>query len=107
MKDGRLVGTDQFGNKYYENDYYFKANNRWVIYNEKHTYDYDGSMIPPEWHGWMHHKTDLPPTEKPPQSHDWIQPWEVNPSGTKNAYVPYSTVKPKIQAWTPPSQQKN
>jgi NADH:ubiquinone oxidoreductase subunit len=24
--------------------------------------DYDGSMIPAEWFGWMHHKTDAPPS---------------------------------------------
>jgi len=37
--------------------------NRYVIYNEKTGVDYDGSMIAPEWFGWMHHKTDKPPTE--------------------------------------------
>ena len=36
--------------------------NRWVIYNEKHNVEYDGSMIPAEWFGWMHYKTDTPPT---------------------------------------------
>ena len=36
--------------------------NRWVIYNEKHNHEYDGSMIPAEWFGWMHYKTDTPPT---------------------------------------------
>lgn len=25
LKDGKLVGTDQHGNKYYENTYYFKV----------------------------------------------------------------------------------
>ncbi len=33
-----------------------------MIYNEKHNLEYDGSMIPAEWFGWMHYKTDLPPT---------------------------------------------
>ncbi len=37
-----------------------------VVYNKKHHLEYDGSMIPAEWFGWMHYKTDLPPTEKPP-----------------------------------------
>ena len=36
------------------------------MYNKKHHLEYDGSMIPAEWFGWMHYKTDLPPTEKPP-----------------------------------------
>jgi len=105
IKVGTLIGEDQFGNKYYENTYYFKANDRWVIYNEKHTYDYDGSMIPAEWFGWMHHKTDIPPTVKPPVKYDWMKPHTPNMSGTKDAYVPYSTMKPKIQSWQPPSQK--
>ena len=41
---------------------FFAGRNRWVIYNEKHCQEYDGSMIPAEWFGWMHYKTDTPPT---------------------------------------------
>ena len=37
---------------------------RWVVYSPKHGVDYDGSMIPAEWFGWMHYKTDIPPTVK-------------------------------------------
>ena len=80
-----------------------------MIYNEKYTHDYDASMIPAEWFGWMHHKTDTPPTIKPPIKYDWMKPHEgagYNLSGTKDAYVPYSTMKPKIQSWVPPSQKK-
>jgi len=106
LKDGNLVGEDKYGNKYYESKYYFKASDRWVIYPEKHTYDYDGSMIPAEWFGWMHHKTNTPPTISPPVKYDWMKEHSANPTGTKGAYVPYSTVKPKIQAWVPPSQNK-
>ena len=36
--------------------------NRWVIYNEKTGVEYDGSMVPAEWFGWLHYKTDFPPT---------------------------------------------
>jgi NADH:ubiquinone oxidoreductase 17.2 kD subunit len=32
-----------------------------VEYNDKMFLDYDGSQISPEWYGWMHYKTDLPP----------------------------------------------
>ena len=35
---------------------------RWVVYNKNTGVEYDGSMIPGEWFGWMHHKTDIPPT---------------------------------------------
>jgi len=110
LKDGTLVGTDQYGNKYYENTYYFKCADRWVIYNDKGAYwDYDASMIPAEWFGWMHHKVDQPPTVKPPVHYDWMKPHDgrgYNVSGTKDSYVPYSTMKPKIQAWVPPSSKK-
>ena len=104
LKDGNLVGTDKFGNKYYENARYFYGRDRWVVYNEKVGVDYDGSMIPAEWFGWMHHKTDYPPTEKPPVRYEWMKEHDMNPSGTKNQYVPYSTTKPKVESWKPQSR---
>ena len=41
----------------------FAGKNRWVAYNEKSGMEYDGSMVPAEWFGWLHYKTDFPPTE--------------------------------------------
>ena len=32
VRSGTLVGTDQYGNKYYENNSYFMARNRFVEY---------------------------------------------------------------------------
>lgn len=32
VKTGTLKGTDKYGNKYYENNYYFYGRNRWVEY---------------------------------------------------------------------------
>ena len=101
--------------------------NRWVIYNPNVGVEYDGSMIPAEWFGWMHYKTDTPPTEvwkglkllwcyifleiffpnlimslqKAPVKYKWMVEHDANPSATAKAYVPYSTAKPKIQSWTP------
>ena len=87
LKVGTLIGEDKYGNKYYQNNrqfygkiknrcFFFKfdtdstyifchlsGRNRWVIYNPNVGVEYDGSMIPQEWFGWMHYKTDLPPTE--------------------------------------------
>ena len=40
------------------------GSDRWVRYNDKVGLEYDGSQIPAEWFGWMHHKTDIPPTEQ-------------------------------------------
>lgn len=56
FKAGTLVGSDKYGNKYYENGYYFFGRNRWVEYAEHKNLEYDGSQIPAEWFGWMHYK---------------------------------------------------
>jgi len=104
LKDGTLVGTDKFGNEYYQNPRYFYGRDRWVKFNDNVGVEYDGSMIPAEWFGWMHHKTDIPPTEKPPVHYDWMKEHSMNQSGTSHQYVPYSTTKPKIQSWKPPSK---
>uniref|UniRef100_A0A8C4PTB4 NADH dehydrogenase [ubiquinone] 1 alpha subcomplex subunit 12 n=1 Tax=Equus asinus asinus TaxID=83772 RepID=A0A8C4PTB4_EQUAS len=86
-----------------------QSRHRWVIYttemNGKNTYwDVDGSMVPPEWHRWLHSMTDDPPTTKPPTARKFI--WtnhKFNVSGTPEQYVPYSTTRKKIQEWVPPS----
>jgi len=42
---------------------YANGQHRWVVYaGEKSFYDVDSSTVPPEWHGWLHHTTDAPPT---------------------------------------------
>jgi len=64
LKSGKLVGEDKYGNKYYENPQYFYGRSRWIIYNPKHGVDYDASMVPAEWFGWLHYKTDKTPIEK-------------------------------------------
>merc|ERR1712153_94099 len=101
LKEGELVGEDKYGNKYFQNNRCFVGRNRWVIYNKNTGVDYDGSMIPAEWFGWMHHKTDIPPTVKAPVNYHWMVDHDANPSATKKAYVPYSTTKPKVQSWVP------
>lgn len=101
LKIGTLVGEDDFGNKYYENPYYFVPRNRWVVFNEKRGLDYNASQIPPEWHRWMTHMTEYPPTVEKPVHYDWMLPHQENQTGTSDAYTPHSTVKPKIQPWIP------
>uniref|UniRef100_A0A8J2RMF4 NADH dehydrogenase [ubiquinone] 1 alpha subcomplex subunit 12 n=1 Tax=Daphnia galeata TaxID=27404 RepID=A0A8J2RMF4_9CRUS len=101
LKNGTVVGKDKYGNTYYENNRYFVGRNRWVIYNDNVYMDYDGSQVPAEWYGWLHYKTDLPPTVKPPVHYKWMIDHIENKSGTQEAYMPYSTTKPKIQAWDP------
>ena len=104
-KWGKLVGEDKYGNKYYQNDYYFVGRNRWVVYNDKVFLDYDASMIPAEWHNWMHYICDDPPTENPRVQHKWMIDHRENLSGSNMCYIPYSTTKTKIEPWQPQGSQ--
>merc|ERR1712137_114395 len=54
VKKGRLVGTDEFGNKYYENSKEQYGRDRWVILAEGKR-RYDPTQVPAEWHSWLHH----------------------------------------------------
>ncbi|XP_075152179.1 NADH dehydrogenase (ubiquinone) B17.2 subunit [Haematobia irritans] len=102
LKIGTLVGTDKYGNKYFENPYYFYGRNRWVEFADHVNMDYDGSQIPAEWFGWMHYKTDLPPIRDGNRpKHKWMADHSENLSGTPEQYMPYSTTRPKIEAWDP------
>jgi len=78
---GTLVGSDDFGNRYYQDR---AGRRRWVIYNGT----VDASRVPAEWHGWLHHTFREPPTIDRPL----IKPWEKehlpNMTGTPGAYHP-------------------
>merc|ERR1712198_559208 len=102
LKTGKVVGTDVHGNIYRENNNYLFGRNRWVEYVPAVGTDYDGSMVPAEWFGWLHNKVDEPPTLKPPTDYSWQSGHGFNETGTSKAYVPYSTTKPKVEAWVPP-----
>lgn len=86
-RKGEFIGTDQMGNRYYRANPRkgYKHEQRWVIYAGEP----DASAIPPEWHGWMHHQTDIVPSDsglsyrKP-----WQKPAEPNRTGTTLAYSP-------------------
>ncbi|NP_001165800.1 NADH dehydrogenase (ubiquinone) 1 alpha subcomplex, 12 [Nasonia vitripennis] len=102
LKFGDCVGEDKYGNKYYENNMYFVGRNRWVVYNPKVHLNYDASQVPAEWFGWLHYKTDLLPHRDPHRpKYKWMVEHTPNLSGTDKAYMPYSTTKPKIEAWQP------
>ncbi|MCC5995093.1 MAG: NADH:ubiquinone oxidoreductase subunit NDUFA12 [Oceanicaulis sp.] len=87
-RSGRLVGEDQFGNRYYtERKGATGADNkvrRWVVYNGYA----DASRVPSEWHGWLHHTFDEPPTEAPLPRREWELDHEPNLTGTLHAYRP-------------------
>jgi NADH:ubiquinone oxidoreductase subunit len=104
---GEPVGTDEFGNRYYRAKSAIPdsiAERRWVIFNGYS----EASSIPPGWHGWMHHRTDTPPTSY--KARDWEKPHLANATGTASAYRPpgsivgatrAKTVEPDYQAWKP------
>lgn len=53
-------------------------------------------------------KTDLPPNRDGhrPQ-YKWMADHSENLSGTTDAYYPYSTTRPKIEAWDPKSAKSS
>ena len=104
VRTGTLVGTDQFGNKYYENNNYMFSRNRFVEFPYKGRYEFDATQIPPEWHRWMQYMTDDPPSKVPLTASKFDKTHELNYSGSEKEYVPYSTTRPKLHSWVPPKK---
>ncbi|XP_014676605.1 PREDICTED: probable NADH dehydrogenase [ubiquinone] 1 alpha subcomplex subunit 12 isoform X2 [Priapulus caudatus] len=105
LKVGTYVGADKYGNKYYENNLFFVGRNRWIQYAPQYGMDYDGSQIPSDWHRWLHYSTDSPPSVTPCTQRDWFLDHEENFSGTAKGFVPFSTTRPKVEAWKPPQSK--
>ena len=76
---GKLIGTDEFANKYYSNS----KGKRWVIYKNR----VESSKIPPEWHLWIHHLSIDKPSDKI-KSFSWQKKHEENLTGTERAHKP-------------------
>ncbi|WP_455477374.1 NADH:ubiquinone oxidoreductase subunit NDUFA12 [Bartonella sp. B41] len=105
-RNGRRVGEDQFGNVYYEGgchkDGYLR---RWVIYKGYS----EASTIPPGWHGWIHHRYDVPPTQEDYKLREWEKPHVGNVTGTSKAYRPKGAISSNgknysyedYDAWSP------
>ena len=55
-RKGRRVGEDAEGNVYYQTA---DGSRRWVIYDG----EAEASRVAPEWHGWLHHTWQDPPTD--------------------------------------------
>eukprot|EP00127_Corallochytrium_limacisporum_P002232 Clim_evm20s109 gene=Clim_evmTU20s109 len=105
--DYKLIGTDQWGNKYYENPNESIGKSRYVDYKQiGNVIDCDASQVPAEWHRWLHYMTDDPPTAVPPPRPQWVNKFRENLSGTPEEYVPWSTATPKVQAWDPSNPKK-
>lgn len=82
---GVFVGKDDAGNRYYRGR---RGGKRWVLYAGPA----EPSHIPAEWHGWMHHRTNVPPTEEDYQPRNWQKPHEPNMTGTALAYRPPGSI---------------
>jgi NADH:ubiquinone oxidoreductase subunit len=101
-RHGKAVGEDQFGNLYYQSA---DGSRRWVIYKD----EAEASMVSPEWHGWLHHTWQEPPTQRPHRPRAWEKPHNPNLTGTPAAYRPPGSimrVEPKnlrqdYEPWTP------
>ena len=86
---GEFVGEDGYANRYYRTkggriDPALGFERRWVIYNGLA----EPSTVPPEWHGWLHHTVDVPPTLEKVQPRPWWKPHRPNLTGTPAAYRP-------------------
>lgn len=105
-RKGVRVGEDDFGNVYYRNS---DDTRRWAIFADLT----EASAIPAEWHGWLHHTFELPPTEAPLRRWPWEKNHQPNLTGTDLAYRPPGSLalgsaaqsaaapKPSYSAWTP------
>ena len=101
------IGEDEFGNVYYEGGKSsYGLPKRWV----KYAGYAEASKIPPGWHGWMHHRTNVPPTQEDYKPREWEKPHLPNMTGTPAAYRPPGSIavageRPRVtgdyDAWTP------
>lgn len=110
-KRGEFVGDDEFGNKYYqEHEGKGSASNgvrrRWVIYKGYA----DASRVPTDWHGWLHHTYEDPPTVAPLLRQSWELEHKPNLTGTLHAYRPTGSLasdrnrqaaKADYESWNP------
>ncbi len=98
---GVPVGEDAQGNSYYETK---DKKRRWVIFNGLA----EASRVSPEWHGWLHHTFDEPPTKQSIEPNSWEKPHQENLTGSPLAYAPPGSMRQRnpvdrkdYEAWQP------
>ena len=112
-RNAKLVGTDDYGNKYYEcrtsKESYDNRKRRYVTYRGYA----EPSKVPPDWHGWLHYTFDEPPTVAPLKRQKWELDHVPNLTGTLYAWRPKGAIsrggeRQKASgdyiAWTPGDQ---
>jgi NADH:ubiquinone oxidoreductase subunit len=90
-RKGQLVGEDEFGNRYYVQRSGvgpLGVPSRWVIYRDLS----EASLVPPDWHGWLHHTVDVPPSEETYRPKAWQKAHQPNLTGTAGAYRPKGSI---------------
>ena len=100
-RKGVKVGEDAQGNVFYTDKAGVK---RWVIYNG----EAEASRVSPEWHGWLHHTFQEPPSKAPFPRQPWEKPHVENLTGTVLAYAPPGSIRrpqpaerSDYEAWQP------
>ena len=91
---GKLVGTDKYGNKYYES----KSGRRWVVYNG----EVEASKIPNEWYSWMHNMNNKIQNKHDLEKYDWQKEHLPNQTVSNNSYHPKkynNAIKKKYKSW--------
>ena len=68
FKVGTLVGTDEFGHRYFHDPSLMYSRDRWVEFpvkkwNSTTRDSQEASSIPPEWHAWLSRFSDKTPVE--------------------------------------------
>lgn len=111
---GKKIGSDDQGNVYYTGkpragDRFAgkPRERRWVIYKD----EAEASLVPAEWHGWLHHQTDAIPGEHNQHRQTWQKPHLPNQTGSSGAYLPPGHTQARgvrdaatgdYQPWQPP-----
>lgn len=100
-RHGNKVGEDNQGNIFYQSA---DGKKRWVIFNG----ETEASRVDPEWHGWLHHTWNEPPSTAPLKRKAWEKPHQENLTGTPAAYAPPGSIRrpepvarSDYEAWQP------
>lgn len=86
------VGEDEQGNRYFQEtgkpSFSDGRRRRWVVYHGVA----EASRVTPDWHGWLHHTFDEPPTVAPLPMKRHEKPYLPNMTGTPLAYRPAGSI---------------
>lgn len=92
------MGTDRFGNQYFENRRAQSQRFRWVKYKDQ--LDYSANDVPPEWFSWLHALNDWPPGGKDTPPGVYPHPTYERPPTQSEAAAcldqPISSFKPAV-----------